>query len=135
MRLTLRSLGAGALALLARGLFAALAPTGLGIDHRGLLSIVGAGDHTALNLKLHDGTTYPLTRLVIYAAIAGALALIGARLLRNDPSAPGAGTRAGAGPGTTDAGGTDAGGTDEGRADPGRRPTPGPSGSPAVSGY
>ncbi len=28
---------------------------------RGLLSIVGAGDHTALNLKLHDGSTYPLT--------------------------------------------------------------------------
>ena len=37
----------------------------LGIDHRGLLSIVGAGDHTALNLTLHDGASYPLTRLVL----------------------------------------------------------------------
>ena len=36
-------------------------PTALGIDHRGLLSIVGAGDHTALNLKLHHGIRYPLT--------------------------------------------------------------------------
>jgi hypothetical protein len=129
MRLTLRSLGAGALALLAWGLFAALAPTGLGIDHRGLLSIVGAGDHTALNLTLHDGTTYPLTRLVIYAVIAGALALIGARLLRNDPSPPGPPQRADAGPGA---------GTKRTREDPaeaGRRPTAGPSSSPAVSGY
>jgi hypothetical protein len=134
MRLTLRSLGAGALALLAWGLFAALAPTGLGIDHRGLLSIVGAGDHTALNLKLHDGTTYPLTRLVIYAVIAGALALIGARLLRNDPSAPGAGPGRGAA-GGTGAGGTDASRTPENPPVPGPRPTAGPSGSPAVSGY
>ncbi len=60
MRLTLRSLGAGALALLLWGLFAALAPTELGIDHQGLLSIVGAGDHTALDLKKHDGALYPL---------------------------------------------------------------------------
>jgi hypothetical protein len=139
MRLTLRSLGAGALALLAWGLFAALAPTGLGIDHRGLLSIVGAGDHTALNMKLHDGTTYPLTRLVIYAVIAGALALIGARLLRNDPSAPGAATHGDAGPGTgaagTGAGGADASRTPENPAMPGPRPAAGPSGSPAVSGY
>ncbi|HST32561.1 MAG TPA: hypothetical protein VLJ80_03465 [Solirubrobacteraceae bacterium] len=140
MRLTLRSLGAGALALLAWGLFAALAPTELGIDHRGLLSIVGAGDQTALNLKLHDGTTYPLTRLVIYAVIAGALALIGARLLRNDPSAPGAATRGDAGPGTGAAGGTGAGGADASRTPenppvPGPRPAAGPSGSPAVSGY
>ena len=35
------------------GLFAALAPTVLGIDHAGLQSIVKAGDHTALNLTLH----------------------------------------------------------------------------------
>jgi hypothetical protein len=84
MRLTLRSLGAGALALLAWGLFAALAPTELGIDHRGLLSIVGAGDHTALNLKLHSGSTFPLTKLVLIAAVAGLLALAGARLLRNE---------------------------------------------------
>jgi hypothetical protein len=131
MRLTLRSLGAGALALLAWGLFAALAPTGLGIDHRGLLSIVGAGDHTALNLKLHDGTTYPLTRLVIYAVIAGALALLGARLLRNDPSPPGAAQRPHAGTGA----GPDTGRTREDPPERGRPAAPGPSGSPAVSGY
>ncbi len=38
----------------------------LGIDHQGLLSIVGAGDTTALNLSLHDGTRYPLARLAVY---------------------------------------------------------------------
>ena len=37
---------------LAWALFAALAPTVLGIDHQGLLSIVKAGDHTALNKAL-----------------------------------------------------------------------------------
>ncbi|HTA06245.1 MAG TPA: hypothetical protein VK774_07765, partial [Solirubrobacteraceae bacterium] len=88
MRLTLRSLGAGALALLAWGLFAAIAPTKLGIDHQGLLSIVGAGDHTALNLKLHDGSRYPLDKLVVIAGVAGLLALAAARLLRNDSSPP-----------------------------------------------
>ena len=36
-------------------LFAALAPTLLGIDHAGLQSIYKAGDHTAFNLKLHLG--------------------------------------------------------------------------------
>jgi hypothetical protein len=83
MRLTPASLGAGALALLAWGLFAALAPTALGIDHQGLLSIVAAGDHTALNLKLHSGSRYPLTRLVLIAGAAGLLALAAARLTRN----------------------------------------------------
>jgi hypothetical protein len=90
MRLDARALGAGALALLAWGLFAALAPTLLGIDHQGLLSIVGAGDETALNLTLHDGSRYPLTKLVLIAGAAGVLALLAARLLRNDPSPPGA---------------------------------------------
>jgi hypothetical protein len=94
MRLTLRSLGAGALALLVWGLFAAIAPTKLGIDHQGLLSIVGAGDHTALDLKLHDGSRYPLDKLVVIAGIAGLVALALARLLRNDPSPPSAGPTA-----------------------------------------
>ena len=76
------ALAAGVRALLAWGLFAALAPTLLGIDHRGLLSIVGAGDHTALNLKLHDGSTYPLSTLVLIAVVAGLLALALARVLR-----------------------------------------------------
>jgi hypothetical protein len=92
VRLTAAQLGGGVLALLAWGLFAALAPTALGIDHRGLLSIVGAGDHTALNLKLHDGSRYPLTTLVLIATGAGLLALAGARLWRNESGAqPGPG--------------------------------------------
>jgi hypothetical protein len=88
MRLDAMALAAGAAALLAWGLFAALAPTALGIDHQGLLSIVGAGDHTALNLKLHDGTTYPLTKLVLIAGVAGLLALAAARLFRNTRGEP-----------------------------------------------
>jgi hypothetical protein len=88
MRLDVRALAAGAAALLAWGLFAALAPTALGIDHQGLLSIVGAGDHTALNLKLHDGIRYPLTKLVLIAGVAGLLALIAARLFRNARGEP-----------------------------------------------
>ncbi|MCW3030070.1 MAG: hypothetical protein JWM66_203, partial [Solirubrobacterales bacterium] len=71
LRLTAGALAWGVLALLAWALFAALAPTALGIDHRGLLSIVGAGDHTALNLQLHDGSRYPLRTLVPIAAGAG----------------------------------------------------------------
>ena len=88
--LTGRQLGAGVLALLAWGLFAAIAPTLLGIDHQGLLSIVKAGDHTALNLTLHSGTRYPLRTLAPLAAGAGLLALVAMGLLRNDPGAPAA---------------------------------------------
>lgn len=90
MRLNATTLGAGALVLVAWGLFAAIAPTLLGIDHQGLLSIVGAGDETALNLKQHDGITYPLTKLVLIAGVAGLLALLAARLFRNEaaPSLP-----------------------------------------------
>jgi hypothetical protein len=88
MRLDATALAAGAAALLAWGLFAALAPTALGIDHQGLLSIVGAGDHTALNLKLHDGSRYPLTKLVLIAGVAGLLALAVARLFRNERGEP-----------------------------------------------
>ena len=68
VRLTTAALGVGALALVAWALFAALAPTLLGIDHQGLLSIVKAGDHTALDLSLHDGTRFPLRTLVLIAA-------------------------------------------------------------------
>ena len=71
----------GAAALLAWALFAWLGPTKLGLDHRGLLDIKGAGDATALNLTLHDGARYPLSRLAIYGTLAGALGL-GAWLLR-----------------------------------------------------
>jgi hypothetical protein len=86
VRLSPAALGWGLLALLAWALFAAIAPTALGIDHQGLLSIVGAGDHTALNLKLHDGARYPLTHLVLIAGVVGLLALAAARLFRNAPS-------------------------------------------------
>jgi hypothetical protein len=62
-----------ALALLAGwALFAALAPTVLGIDHRGLLSIVGAGDHTALHKGFGD---YPLKALAPLASVVSLLAL------------------------------------------------------------
>jgi hypothetical protein len=88
VRLTPTTLCWGLLALLCWALFAALAPTVLGIDHEGLLSIVGAGDQTALNLKLHDGTRYPLTHLVLIAGIVGLVALAAARLFRNDSSSP-----------------------------------------------
>jgi hypothetical protein len=91
LRLPGRELGVGLVALVAWALFAALAPTLLGIDHRGLLSIVKAGDQTALNLSLHDGTRFPLRTLAPIAAGAGLLVLVAMGLLRNDagpPSAP-----------------------------------------------
>ncbi len=85
VRLTTRALGAGVLVLVAWALFAALAPTLLGIDHRGLLSIVGAGDHTAL----HKGFgSYPLKALAPIAAVAGLLALAAMALLRNERNEP-----------------------------------------------
>ena len=88
LRLSGATLAAGALAVLAWALFAALAPTLLGIDHAGLQSIYGAGDHTAFNLTLHDGSTYPLKTLALIAGAAGLLALGLMALLRNDPSPP-----------------------------------------------
>ena len=119
MRLGARSLLAGGLALAAWGLFAWLAPTELGIDHQGLLSIVGAGDRTALNLKLHDGALYPLARLAIYGVIAGLLALLAACLLRN---------RSDAAPEPREG--------DAQRGDPAERGAPvAPPGRPAISGY
>jgi hypothetical protein len=85
LRLSTAALGAGVAALVAWGLFAALAPTVLGIDHAGLQSIYKAGDHTAFNLPLHSGARYPLTKLAAIAAVAGLLALCAMRLLRNAP--------------------------------------------------
>jgi hypothetical protein len=70
-----RALRAALLALAAWALFAALAPTVLGIDHRGLESIVHAGDASAL----HKGFgSYPLKTLAPLGAIAGLLALAAA---------------------------------------------------------
>jgi hypothetical protein len=84
-RITTRSLLWGIAALAGWCAFAALAPTLLGIDHRGLLSIVGAGDDTALNLTLHDGIRYPLRTLAPLAAGVGLLALLLAKLLADRP--------------------------------------------------
>jgi hypothetical protein len=55
----------------------------LGIDHAGLQSIYNAGDHTAFNLTLHTGSTYPLETLAPFAAAIGLLALLAMALLRN----------------------------------------------------
>jgi hypothetical protein len=76
LRLSPATLGWGVLAVVAWALFAALAPTVLGIDHAGLQSIYKAGDHTAFNLTLHSGARYPLKKLAAIAAIAGLLALV-----------------------------------------------------------
>jgi hypothetical protein len=82
LRLSRSSLGAGLLALIGWALFAALGPTLLGIDHRGLLDIQAAGDPTAL----HKGFgSYPLRTLAPIAAGAGLLALTGAYLARRKP--------------------------------------------------
>jgi hypothetical protein len=80
-RIPTRSLLWGVAALAGWCVFAALAPTLLGIDHRGLLSIVGAGDNTALNLTLHNGSRYPLRALAPLAAGVALLALLVAKLL------------------------------------------------------
>jgi hypothetical protein len=81
----------GVAALAGWCLFAALGPTLLGIDHRGLLSIVGAGDDTALNLTLHNGIRFPLRALAPLAAGVGLLALLMAKLLA-DTRPPAGGT-------------------------------------------
>jgi hypothetical protein len=84
VRLTRAALLAGVLALLAWGLSAALAPTLLGIDHRGLLDTFASGDSQALAKGSYFGS-YPLRALVPLACGAGLLALVLARLWRNDP--------------------------------------------------
>ncbi len=85
MRLNGAAIGVGVLALGLWCVFAAVAPTVLGIDHQGLLSIVKAGDHTAL----HKGFgSYPLKTLAPIAATVGLLALLAAWLWRNEPSPP-----------------------------------------------
>jgi hypothetical protein len=79
-----RALWAGVAAVAAWALFAALAPTLLGIDHAGLESIVKAGDSTALHKGFGD---YPLKTLAPIAACAGLLALAGVWLARG-PTEP-----------------------------------------------
>jgi hypothetical protein len=76
-RISRGSLTAGVIVLACWCAFAALAPTVLGIDHQGLLSIVGAGDNTALHKGFGD---YPLRALAPIAAAVGLFALLIARL-------------------------------------------------------
>jgi hypothetical protein len=89
-RISRASLLAGVAALAGWCLFAALAPTLLGIDHRGLLSIVGAGDHTALHKGFGD---YPLRALAPLAALAGLVGLLVSAYSSSRGSAPRAGAR------------------------------------------
>jgi hypothetical protein len=88
LRLSAATLGWGVLALAGWALFAALAPTVLGIDHAGLASIYAAGDHTAFNLTLHSGARYPLRTLAPTAAAVGLLALGAMRLTRSQREPP-----------------------------------------------
>jgi hypothetical protein len=90
LRLSAATLRWGLVALVGWALFAALAPTVLGIDHTGLASIYKAGDHTAFNLKLHSGSRYPLKTLALVAAVAAVLALAAMRLTRNQAEQPAA---------------------------------------------
>jgi hypothetical protein len=89
LRLPTSALGVGLACLIGWALFAALAPTLLGIDHEGLLTIVKAGDDTALNPAAHPGfSSYPLKTLAPVAAVAGLLALMLMALLRSEHGAP-----------------------------------------------
>ncbi len=81
LRMSSRTVGEGLLCLVGWALFAALGPTLLGIDHQGLLSILHAGDKTALSKGFGS---YPLKTLSVIAAVAGLLALAAMTLLRDD---------------------------------------------------
>ncbi|MFI5004528.1 MAG: hypothetical protein ACHQE6_05890 [Solirubrobacterales bacterium] len=87
MRLHRRSLLAGVLALAAWALYAALGPTLLGLDHQGLLDISRSGDRRALQNGAYFGP-YPLRALVPLACGFALLALVAARLWRNEPADP-----------------------------------------------
>jgi hypothetical protein len=87
MRLTNRSLRAGLLALGAWALYAALAPTLLGLDHSALLDILHSGDRHALAKGAYFGP-YPLRALVPLACGLALLTLIAARVWRNAPGEP-----------------------------------------------
>ncbi len=84
MRLSNRSLRTGLLALGAWALYAALAPTLLGIDHQALLDIFHSGDPKALTKGAYF-SSYPLRALVPLACGFALAALAGARVWRNAP--------------------------------------------------
>ncbi len=75
LRLDTAQLLAGVGAVVGWGLFAAIAPTLLGIDHRGLESIERSGYISALTLARLHGTGYPLLTMALFAVLAGLLAL------------------------------------------------------------
>jgi hypothetical protein len=85
VRLSSRALLAAVLTLLGWALFAALAPTILGLDHRGLLDIVKAGDQNALHKGFGD---YPLRTLAPIAAAFGFLALGAIAMTRREAGPP-----------------------------------------------
>ncbi len=87
MRLDRRSLLAGVLALAVWGLYAALAPTLLGLDHQGLLDVLRSGDPHALTKGAYFGS-YPLRALVPLACGVAVLALVAAWVWRNEPVDP-----------------------------------------------
>jgi hypothetical protein len=99
LRLAGASMRGGVLALVAWVLFAALAPTLLGIDHAGLVSIYDAGDHTALSTALHPSfSSYPLKVLAPLAGVAGLLGLCALRVTRNESQRPSERSSTDAGP-------------------------------------
>ncbi|HWX43933.1 MAG TPA: hypothetical protein VNY52_01260 [Solirubrobacteraceae bacterium] len=87
MRLDRAAMRTGVLALAAWAVFAALGPTLLGLDHQGLLDILRSGDPRAFTRSAYWGP-YPLRALVPLAAGLALLALVGARVWRNDANAP-----------------------------------------------
>ncbi len=84
MRLDRHAMRTGVLALAAWALYAALAPTLLGLDHQGLLDILHSGDPHALTKGAYFGP-YPLRALVPLACGFALLALLAARAWRTAP--------------------------------------------------
>ena len=80
VRLSGSSLRAGLLALAAWALYAALAPTLLGLDHQGLLDVLHSGDPKALTKGAYFGP-YPLRALVPLACGFALAALAATQLL------------------------------------------------------
>ncbi len=84
VHLTGASLRAGVLALAGWAVYAALAPTLLGLDHQGLLDVLHSGDPRALTKGAYFGP-YPLRALVPLACGFALLALLAVRVWRTTP--------------------------------------------------
>jgi hypothetical protein len=87
MRLSNHSLRDGLLALAGWALYAALAPTLLGIDHQGLLDTFHSEGPKALTKGAYFGP-YPLRALVPLACGFALVALVAARVWRGAPEEP-----------------------------------------------